>query len=154
MVIPSYEEGCGATTVNISGNIAHSSTRAGIYAYKNPASTTADTCVEWSHASAYKTQEVCMVSVVKTASQKAHHLTCIDVQEGLSVNYGDGETEAADVIIEDSFFFGESEAKDCPTTDACYCEPKFAFMSSHINRDGKGLHPTSASALPIHKSKA
>ena len=154
IVAPSYEDGCGATTINIEGNVAHSTNRIGYYAYKNPVSTTKDTCVEWSHAAAYKTQETCAVSVVLTATQKAHHITCIDVQEGLSVNYGGAETEAADIVIEDSVFFGESESKDCPTPEACYCEPKFAFMSSHINRDGKGLHPTSSSALPIHKSKA
>jgi hypothetical protein len=119
-VAPSIET-CGGSFANYTGNVAHSSTRYGTYAYVNPVSTTSATCAEWGHWAAYKTQEACAVSIFKTTQQKVHHITCIDVQEGLSPNYGGEETEAAEVIVEDSWFFGESLSKDCPSRDACWC---------------------------------
>ena len=89
MVIPADDTCSTTSTTNvIKNNIAHSSNRVGIYAYVNPISTTSSTCVEWGYASAYKTQEACAVSVMLTPLQKAHHITCIDVEQGLSANYG------------------------------------------------------------------
>mmetsp|Transcript_467 Transcript_467/g.688 ORF Transcript_467/g.688 Transcript_467/m.688 type:complete len:444 (-) Transcript_467:1809-3140(-) len=79
---------CGASNEKFSGNVAHSSTRYGTYAYANPLSTTNSQCVQWGHYAAYKTQEACAISVMNTKQQKVTHMTCIDVQEGLSINNG------------------------------------------------------------------
>lgn len=153
MTAPTIET-CGGTFDHYKGNVAHSSTRYGIYGYVNPLAAKGSECAEWGHFAAYKTQENCMVSVMKTKKQVAHHMTCIDTQWGISVNYGGAETEAADVEVNDSFFFGETAAEDCPTKDNCWCKKKSSVWSSHVNLDGKDFHPTSSSALPISKSKA
>lgn len=146
-------EACGGSFDKYKGNVAHSSTRYGVYAYANPLATKSKECTEWGYYSAYKTQENCMVSVMLTKKQHAHHLTCIDTQWGLSANYGGEETEAADVEVTDSFFFGEAESEDCPTKDNCWCKKKSSVWNSHCNLDDKDFHPTGASALPISKSK-
>lgn len=62
------------------------------------------------------------------------------------------ESDTVKLVLEDSEFFGESESKDCPTPDACNCNPKFAFMAGANNNDSKKLMPTSASSLPITTS--
>lgn len=145
---------CGGSFDNMKGNVAHSSTRYGAHILENPLSSTSETCVEWGYYSAYKTREACLVSVLKTKKQKVHHVTCVDVQEGFSPNYGGAETEETEIVVEDSTFFGESAAQDCPNKDACWCQPKYAVQSSHCNLDKKDPHPTAASALPVSKSKA
>jgi len=124
----------------------------GLYAYANPVGTKNAACVEFSHFSAYKTKEACLVSMIPTKLQKAHHITCIDVQQGVSMNTAEGEKDDVSIVLEDSHFFGESESKDCPTVDACYCEPKFAFMTGANVNDAKNLMPTSASSIPISNS--
>ena len=80
--------------------------------------------------------------------------TCIDVQEGISINFGSAtvDVDIADIEVVDSKFFGETAAKDCPSKDNCWCKPKSAVYTSHCNNDMKDFHPTGASALPIHKS--
>ena len=78
-VAPGYVE-CDGDNSNFKDNVAHSSSRYGLYAYANPVGTKNADCVEWSHFAGYKTQEACAVSYVPgTALQKAHHITCIDV---------------------------------------------------------------------------
>jgi hypothetical protein len=64
-VAPSIDK-CGGSFDKYKGNVAHSSTRYGTYAYISATSTTGETCAEWGYWSAYKTQENCMVSVMKT----------------------------------------------------------------------------------------
>ena len=48
-------EACGGTFDKYKGNVAHSSTRYGVYAYTNPLATKSAECTEWGHFSAYKT---------------------------------------------------------------------------------------------------
>ena len=72
---------------------------------------------------------------------------------GLSMNNGGQESDTTQIVLEDSIFFGESESDDCSTPEQCYCEPKFSFMTASCVNDGKDLHPTSSSALPIWKNK-
>ena len=150
-IAPGYYT-CGDGGENFKNNIAHSSNMVGLYAYAAPTGTDNANCVEFSHFSAYKTQEACLVSFIDTKEQKAHHITCIDVQQGVSLNTGLQERDTATITLEDSYFFGESESKDCPSTDACHCQEKFAFMTSQFMNDGKDLMPTGASSLPISTS--
>mmetsp|Transcript_470 Transcript_470/g.739 ORF Transcript_470/g.739 Transcript_470/m.739 type:complete len:328 (-) Transcript_470:1011-1994(-) len=144
---------CGETNNNFHGNIAHSSNMVGAYMYPNPSSSSSATCMEFSHFSAYKTQEACVVTMAKTKLLKASHITCLDVQQGVSLNTGGQENDKVEIILEDSHFFGESASKDCPSVNGdCWCKPKFAFMNAQNMNDEKDLHPTMKSALPIQKS--
>lgn len=78
-IAPGYYA-CGDDGKNFKGNVAHSSNMVGLYAYAAPSGSKNAACVEFSHFAAYKTQEACVVSYIKTELQKAHHITCIDVQ--------------------------------------------------------------------------
>jgi len=92
----------------------------GAYVYPNPLSTD-KTCMEVSHFAAYKTQEPCLTTFHKATETFVHDITCIDVQQGLAISQGGGDKDEAFITIEDSFFYGESEADDCPTVGACWC---------------------------------
>jgi len=127
---------CGEVNSKIFyNNVAHSVGGYGAYVYANPLSTTTSKCMEFSHFAAYKTVEACLVSFVPTQEQKAHHITCVDVQKGLSLNTGVGERESVKIILEDSQFFGEAESEDCPNPEACVCENKFTLMNAQNMND-------------------
>ena len=53
-VAPAYVE-CGGDNSNFKDNVAHSSSRVGLYAYANPVGTKNEECIEWSHFAGYKT---------------------------------------------------------------------------------------------------
>jgi len=120
-IAPGYVA-CGDVDSGVfANNVAHSIDGYGTYMYANPVSTTTNTCMEWSHFAAYKTVEACAVTFVPTNEMRAHHITCIDVQKGLALTTGGGERDQVKVILEDSNFYGESDADDCPSVDACHC---------------------------------
>ena len=143
---------CGETEqVSFKNNIAHSIGGYGAYGYGNPAIDNTQ-CFEFSDFAAYKTLDACVVTFEKTLDHKAHHITCIDTVIGMSLNTAEQEADEVWIELEDSFFHGETEADDCPSQDACICEPKYAMMTGANMNDGKDLMPTGASALPIYSS--
>ena len=90
-VAPGHE--CDDTEqVSFRNNIAHSigghRTGYGVYIYANPAHSTSK-CFEMSHFTAYKTAGSCATSFVDTFDHRAHHLTCIDAEMGISFNTGE-----------------------------------------------------------------
>jgi len=56
------------------------------------------------------------------------------------------------ISLTNSEFHGETNSEDCPQGHDCYCKPKNGFSSFANQNDGKDLHPTGASALPIMNS--
>ena len=58
-----------------------------------------------------------------------HDITCLDTTEGASLSTGGGEREEVTIELNDSFFFGEIESKDCAEGNDCYCKNKHALMS-------------------------
>ena len=140
--------------VQFKNNIAHSIDGYGIYAYANPASTTASTCFSFGYATAYKTVQASIFAMPNTKLLKAHHLTALDSQKGISLNTGGSEKDDVEIILSDSFFFGETAANDCPSIaeGKCVCQQKYTFMNGQNMNDMKSLMPTGASELPLYKS--
>ena len=148
---------CGDNSQRVfRNNIAHSiggvSGGYGAYVYANPADSKSSKCFETSYFTGYKNQGVCMVSFVPTADHRAHNLRCIDNTVGISLNTGGLERDEVEISMWDSEFYGETDADDCPQGHNCYCKPKNGFSSFANQNDGKPLHPTGASSLPIWKS--
>jgi len=92
--------------------------------------------------------------MTKTFEQRAHHVTCIDVNVGLSLNTGGQKTDSVLVVLEDSIFYGETEADDCSASAGCICRNKFALMATQHLIGSKDLMVTSRSSLPIWKAKS
>ena len=67
-----------------------------------------------------------------------------------------GETEFAVLKFYDSFVYGESEdtALDCPVKDNCICPDKYGLQYFSANQNGKDIHITGASGLPMMKIKS
>ena len=107
--------------VAFKNNIAHSVDGYGIYAYANPASTTASNCFSFGYATAYKTVQASIFAMPSTKLLKAHHLTALDSQKGISLNTGGDERDDVEIILSDSFFFGETAANDCPSIEEGKC---------------------------------
>lgn len=146
---------CGDTDqVSFRDNVAHSIGRMGAYVYPNPAIAGSAKCFEASHAVAYKVQETCFQAYADTDELRAHHVTCIDNKMGASLITAARERDEVEIFFYDSLIMGNAPALDCPPGDRseCYCKHKFGFMTGVNMNDGKGLHPTSASALPIWNS--
>lgn len=53
--------------------------------------------------------------------------------------------------MSDSFIFAETEAKDCPTAQACYCVDKIGLMFFGNNVSSKSLHIERNVNRPIQK---
>ena len=72
-----------------------------------------------------------MVTMIDTKLLKAHHLTVIDSEKGASLNTGVSDKDEVEIIISDSFFFGETAANDCPSSEEgkCSCSSKYALMT-------------------------
>lgn len=70
-----------------------------------------------------------MTSFVPTADHRAHHITCIDGELGLSFSTGDGERDKVAITLWDSAFYGSSKADDCPEGGDCSCVKKTAFVN-------------------------
>lgn len=112
-----------------------------------------NSCYEMSHFKAYKTTLPCLAAFYGTKEMRAHDITCIDAEKGVSLQTaGDGE----DIMIKfyDSQIYGETEAEDCPQGHNCYCPEKFGFMIFGNNMAGKDAHIPMASSRPIYKIKA
>ena len=105
-----------------------------------------------SYFTAYKTSGSCATSFVDTFDHRAHHLTCIDAELGISFSTGDMERDEVEMSLADSHFWGETDAEDCPQGGDCYCVKKTAFVNFQNMNDEKDLHPTMASSLPIYTS--
>ena len=151
-VAPGYEE-CGKNTFNFYNNIAHSSAGYGAYIYPPPqASSKTTKCFELSHFTGYKNFEPCVVTMAQTLDQRAHNLRCLDNARGVSLNTADQEADVVKITLSDSYFYGETLAEDCVAGADCFCENKFAMMNMQNMNDGKDLHPTMSSSLPIYKS--
>ena len=87
-IAPGHE--CGdSEQVNFRNNVAHSIAGYGSYMYKNPADTGASKCFEISHFAAYKVKDACTVTFAQTLDHRAHHMTCIDNEIGMSLNTAD-----------------------------------------------------------------
>ena len=87
-------EDCDAVDpVSLKNNTAHSVDGMGIYAYANPASTTSSSCWSMGYARAYKTVEACVLAFVPTNELRAHHITCLDSVQGMSMQTGGDERE-------------------------------------------------------------
>ena len=82
-----------------------------------------------------------------------HDMICIDNVRGISLQTG---IEGDDLSIQfyDSHIYGETDAEDCPKGHDCYCPDKVGFLLFGNNKGSKSLHPTMASALPVHKVKS
>lgn len=120
----------------------------GAYTYPNPAISSSQ-CWETSHFAGYKNNDACFLTFANSKSQNVHDITCIDNVIGMSLTSGGMERDEVFVTVEDSHFYGETEADDCPSTSQCFCVPKYQFMSVQNMNDMKDLMPTGASALPI-----
>ena len=120
-IAPGHE--CGDTEqTSFRNNIAHSVLGYGAYVYANPAlSSTSSKCFETSYFTSYKNVEPCVVSFVPTEEHRAHHITCIDNEKGISLNTAGGERDEVLISLEDSFIAGSSPADDCPSGGDCYC---------------------------------
>ena len=124
-------EDCDETDpVQFKNNTAHSTYGYGMYMYPNPASTKASQCVSFGYLNTYKTA-TSMVTMIDTKLLKAHHLTVIDSEKGASLNTGVSDKDEVEIIISDSFFFGETAANDCPSSEEgkCSCSSKYALMT-------------------------
>ena len=88
-----------------------------------------------------------------TDEMRAHHITCIDTEKGISLQTGK-ESDDLKIILSDSHIYGEHEALDCPAGHDCYCREKFGFMFMSNNVKPKDLHIVSKSARPIYKIKS
>lgn len=101
--------------VRFRDNVAHSITGAGAGAliYPDPLGRSHSKCYELSHFSAYKTQTACVATHYSTAEMRAHDMTCIDSQKGISLQTA-GESDERIIKFYDSHIFGETLAEDCP----------------------------------------
>jgi len=95
-------------------NVAHSSAGYGAYLYPNPAHKTTKKCFEISHFAAYKNKEPCVVTFLNTEEHRAHDLTCIDNEKGISLNTAEMERDEVLISLSDSYIFGQTESEDCP----------------------------------------
>ena len=88
-----------------------------------------------------------------TLEMRAHDLTCIDNQLGISLNTA-GEGDNFVIKLSNSKIYGETAALDCPANHDCHCEDKMGFMTFTNNVGGKSLHIPDASPRPIYKIKS
>ena len=65
-----------------------------------------------------------------------------------------GERDLIKISMSNVEIYGEGDNEDCFEGQADYAPEKFGMMLFSANRGGKSLHPTMASALPIHKIKS
>lgn len=93
------------------------------------------------------------MSFVPTKEHRAHSITCIDNEKGISLNTAGEERDEVYITFKDSFIYGQTRSLDCPPGGSeCYCKSKYGFMSFMNMNDKKDLMPTSSSSLPIYKS--
>ena len=84
---------------------------------------------------------------------RAHDITCIDTQLGISLATG-GEGDDKLIKFYNSKIYGETKALDCPPQHPCHCKAKTGMMLFSNNAKDKSPHIPGASARPIHKIKS
>ena len=77
------------------------------------------------------------------------HMTFVDNTLGLTLQSA-GERDELLIELSHVHIFGENENSDNPVGQSQYCPEKRGLQLFGGVRTGKELHPTSASALPIH----
>ena len=95
----------------------------------------------------------CVATHDVTVEMRAHDITCIDSEKGVSLQTG-GEGDNQVIKFSNSKIYGETEADDCPADHECYCPNKMGFMIFGNNVAGKTLHMPAASPRPIYKIKS
>ena len=132
-------------------NVSHSNNGVGALIYPDKhQGKQHNKCYELSHFTGYKTTLPCVATHYETEELRAHHLTCIDSEKGISLQTA-GESDKAVIKFADSHIYGETEALDCPDPKSCYCNDKMAFMLFGNNIEGQSLHIQKASNRPIYK---
>jgi hypothetical protein len=109
---------CGVYDNSFKNNIAHSILGTGAIIYPNPSQASQFNCYEGSYFAAYKCTLDGVVSIFKTKEVIFSNLVLIDNGWGISANVG-YEADLLWSIFKDSFVYGESEARDCLTQNAC-----------------------------------
>jgi hypothetical protein len=135
-------------------NISHSNKGTGADIYADTLNgSNHGTCYELSHFKAYKTEQPCVATHYNTVEMRAHDITCIDTQLGVSLQTG-GEGDSQVIKFSNSKIYGETEAQDCPAGHDCHCPHKMGLMLFGNNVGGKTLHIPAASPRPIYKIKS
>jgi hypothetical protein len=152
-IAPGYD--CDVTTsTHFKDNVAHSIEGTGALVYPDDVNgNNHNGCYEISHFKAYKTTLPCLGAHYATHEMRAHDITCIDAEKGISLQTG---VEGTGMVIKfsNSKIYGETDADDCPADHECYCPNKIGFMFFGNNVAPKTLHMPAMSPRPIYKVKS
>lgn len=113
---------CGDTeSTKFRDNVSHSIAGSGALVYPDVVDgKNQDECYEMSHIAVYKTTWPGVAALYFTKEVRAHDITSIDCQKGISLNTG-REGDDLKIKLYDSHIYGETEALDCPQGHDCYC---------------------------------
>ena len=141
-------------SIRFRDNISHSNKGVGAAVYPDRnIGKNHNKCYEISHFKGYKTTLPCLATHYPSREIRAHDITCIDSEGGVSLQTG---VAGDDLTIKfyDSIVYGETAADDCPDVKTCYCPAKMGIMWFSNNVGNKDLHIHKKSARPIHKIKS
>ena len=111
-IAPGHECEDDAST-KFSGNVAHSSERAGAHIYPDPSSSKSRSCYEGSNFSAYKNRDGGLSTMYSTADLRMRDMTFVDNEKGVSLQTA-GEREQISISMTDVQIYGEMDNLDAP----------------------------------------